>query len=58
MITAIEIPNKTFATKEELFKDLRENKKVLSAQKKIETKFSDPFAYSFAVNEKNEAVKS
>ena len=58
MITAIEIPNKTFTTKEELFKELRENKKALSAQKKIETKFSDPFAYSFAVNEKNEAVKS
>lgn len=58
MITAIEFPDRQFASKEELYKELRENKKILSAQKKIQTKLSDPVAYSFAINEKNEAVKS
>lgn len=58
MITAREFPNKTFSTKEELFKELKENKKNLSTQKKIETKFSDPFAFSYVINEKEEVLKS
>ena len=51
--------NKSFETKDELFKALRDNKKTLIAQKKAVTKYAD--AVSFAVpiqNEKGEALKS
>lgn len=58
MIVVKEFPNKQFETKEELFKALSENKGLLKSQKKLQTKHSDSIAYSFAVNEKNEAVKS
>ncbi|MGG7470775.1 hypothetical protein ACVVIH_20485 [Chryseobacterium arthrosphaerae] len=58
MIVVKEFPNRQFASKEELFKSLSENKHLLKSQKKLQTKHSDSVAYSFAVNEKNEAVKS
>ncbi len=58
MIVVKEFPNKQFETKEELFKALSENKGLLKSQKKLQTKHSDSIAYSFAINEKNEAVKS
>ena len=58
MIRAKEIPNRTFETKEDMFKFLKENKNFLISQKKMATKLSDPFAFSFAVNEKGEAIKT
>lgn len=58
MITVKEFPNRQFATIQELHKALSENKELLKSQKKLQTKFTDTIAYSFAVNEKNEAVKS
>lgn len=56
MITAKEFPGRTFATKDELFKALKENKSLLIAQKKLAIKYTDSIAYSFAVNDKNEAI--
>lgn len=41
MITVKEFPGQSFETKEDLFKALRENKKALIAQKKMETKHAD-----------------
>jgi hypothetical protein len=41
MIVVKEFPDKEFATKEELFKALRENKSTLIAQKKMITKEAD-----------------
>lgn len=58
MITAKEFPGKVFGSNEELFKHLIANKSVLSAQKKMITKFTDSIGYSFLVNDKNEVVKS
>ncbi|NAW50775.1 hypothetical protein GNY06_05050 [Elizabethkingia argentiflava] len=58
MIVVKEFPNKQFNTKEELFKALTENKELLKAQKKLQTKFTDLTAHSFAINEKNEVLKS
>ncbi|WP_347216682.1 hypothetical protein [Chryseobacterium sp.] len=58
MITAKEFPTKQFATKGELYKALAENKGLLKAQKMVEEKHSDTVAYSFAINEKKEAVKA
>lgn len=58
MITVKEFPNRQFASKEELFKALSENKSLLKAQKKLQIKHTDSIAYSFAVNEKNEAIKA
>ncbi|WP_185269726.1 hypothetical protein, partial [Chryseobacterium indologenes] len=58
MIAAKEFPLKQFATKEELHKALSENKGLLKAQKMIGEKHSDTVAYSFAINEKKEAVKA
>lgn len=58
MITVKEFPNRQFTTKEELFKALSENKSLLKAQKKLQIKHTDSIAYSFAVNEKNEAIKA
>lgn len=46
MITIKELPNKTFATQEEMFAELKANKQALIASKKMQTKFSD--AISFA----------
>lgn len=58
MITVKEFPNRQFASKEELFKALSENKSLLKAQKKLQIKHTDSIAYSFAVNDKNEAIKA
>ena len=58
MIRAKEIPNRTFETKEDMFRFLKENKNFLISQKKMATKLSDPFAFSFAVNEKGETIKT
>ena len=58
MIAVKEFPGKQFATIEELFKSLSENKELLKAQKMLETKHADSVAYSFAVNEKKEAIKA
>lgn len=58
MIVVKEFPNRQFATKDELFKCLSENKGLLKAQKKLQIKETDSIAYSFAVNEKNEALKA
>ena len=58
MIRAKEIPNRTFETKEDMFKFLKENKNFLISQKKMATKLSDPFAFSFAVDEKDKAIKT
>lgn len=59
MITAKEFPNKVFSTKEELFKELKENKSSLISLKKAENKKAD--AYSFvevAGNEKEFSNKA
>lgn len=57
MIIAAEFPNKEFATKEELFKALKDNKKELISLKKSITKQADAvsFGYSddFVVGEAN-----
>ncbi|WP_137905506.1 hypothetical protein [Chryseobacterium sp. 2VB] len=58
MITVKEFPGKQFATKEELFKELSANKALLKANKMLQMKESDSIAYSFAVNEKKEALKA
>ena len=59
MIIAKEFPDKEFATKEELFTSLRENKSLLIAQKKMITKQADSiFHYVGTENEKGEVVKA
>lgn len=58
MITVKEFPGKQFTTKEELFKELSANKALLKANKMLQIKESDSIAYSFAVNEKKEALKA
>lgn len=58
MITAQEFPNKSFNSKNDLFKALKEHKNFLLSQKKGITKLSDPCAFSFAVNEKGETLKN
>lgn len=58
MITVKEFPGKQFATKEELFRELSANKALLKANKMLQIKESDSIAYSFAVNEKKEALKA
>ena len=58
MIRAKEIPNRTFETKEDMFRFLKENKNFLISQKKMAVKLSDPFAFSFAINEKGETIKT
>lgn len=45
MILVKEFPNKEFATKEELFRELKANKKTLIAQKKMITKQADSIVY-------------
>lgn len=46
MITVKEFPNQEFDSKEELFKALKDNKKTLIAQKKMEIKHADAFIYA------------
>jgi hypothetical protein len=59
MIVVKEFPNKEFATKEELFKALKENKSTLIAQKKMITKEADAMLHYVSVdNGKGEAVKA
>ena len=45
MIKALEFPRKEFATKEELFKALKDNKKELISLKKAETKNADAVSF-------------
>lgn len=52
MITCKEFPNEVFASQEELFKKLQENKHLLITQKKTQTKHSDSFDYSSVLVEK------
>jgi hypothetical protein len=59
MIVVKEFPDKEFATKEELFKALRENKSTLIAQKKMITKEADSIiGYVEVKTDKNEAIKA
>jgi len=59
MIVVKEFPNKEFATKEDLFTALRENKSTLIAQKKGQNKESDSTFYFVGVEtEKGEVVKA
>lgn len=59
MIVCKEFPNKTFRDKEEMFKELRENKDTLIAQKKMITKEADAVVFVYeAENEKGEVIKS
>lgn len=59
MIVAKEFPNKEYATKEELFRDLILNEKTLIAQKKGINKQADSVSYFVEVeNDKGEAVKA
>ncbi|MGU3377466.1 hypothetical protein [Chryseobacterium sp. M5A1_1a] len=58
MIVVKEFPNKQFVDKEELFKALSSNKELLKSQKKLQIKETDSIAYSFAINEKKEAIKT
>ncbi len=59
MITCKEFPNEVFATQEELFKKLRENKSLLIAQKKMQNKLSDAFDFtSVLIKEKVSINKS
>ena len=59
MIVAKEFPNKEFATKEELFKELILNEKTLISQKKGINKEADSVSYFVEVdNQKGETVKA
>ena len=59
MIVVKEFPDRQFASKEELFKALRENKTTLIAQKKMITKEADAtFHYVGIENDKGEVVKA
>lgn len=59
MITIKEFPKKQFSTKEEMFKELRENKETLIAQKKMITKEADTvFSVSICENGKGEVIKA
>jgi len=51
MIIAAEFPNKEFATKEELFKALKDNKKELISLKKSITKQADAVSFGYMENE-------
>ena len=59
MIRIKEFPDMQFATKQEMFKTLVENKNDLIAQKKMKTKFADAVVYlSPVLNAKGEAIKA
>lgn len=58
MITLKEFPNKSFATKEEAFKELVLNKKTLIAAKKAVIKHADAISYNGNFQEKTEAIKA
>lgn len=59
MITCKELAGKTFETKEQMFKSLRENKADIIAQKKMANKETDAFSFMFTqINSKGETIKS
>jgi hypothetical protein len=59
MIVVKEFPDRQFATKEELFKELRENKNTLIAQKKMITKEADSVLHYVCIdNGKGQVVKA
>jgi hypothetical protein len=59
MIVVKEFPDRQFSTKEELFKELRENKNTLIAQKKMITKEADSVLHYVSIdNGKGQAVKA
>jgi hypothetical protein len=59
MIVVKEFPDRQFSTKEELFKELRENKNTLIAQKKMITKEADSVLHYVCIdNGKGQAVKA
>jgi hypothetical protein len=59
MIVVKEFPDRQFATQDELFKALRDNKNTLIAQKKMITKDADAtFHYVGIENDKGEVVKA
>lgn len=59
MITIKEFPDKKFSNKEDMFKELRENKSTLIAQKKMITKKGDSVFYLYvAKNSKGEVIKA
>jgi hypothetical protein len=59
MITIKEFPKQQFATKEDMFKALRENKDTLIAQKKMITKEADTvFNVIIRENDKGEVIKA
>lgn len=58
MIVVKEFPNKEFATKEELFAELKANKSTLIAQKKMITKEADATVHCVNVNDEQTANKS
>ena len=59
MIVVKEFPDRQFASKDDLFKALRENKQTLIAQKKMITKEADAtFHYVGIENDKGEVIKA
>ena len=59
MIIIKEFPDKRFTNKEEMFKELRENKETLIAQKKMITKECDSVTYSYIpTNDKGDTIKA
>ena len=59
MITVKEFPDQSFETKEDLFKALRDNKKALIAQKKMQTKHADSVsAYAVTKEDVKDANKA
>ena len=59
MITCKEFPDEVFASKDDLFKKLRENKALLIAQKKMQNKFADSFDFvTIQIKDRSEASKS
>lgn len=59
MIVCKEFPSKTFRDKEEMFKELRENKSTLIAQKKMITKEADAVVFvSSALDDEGNTLKA
>jgi len=59
MIVCKELPNRDFASKEDMFKALVENKSAIVALKKAAVKFSDGFSFGYVEStEKEEVVKA
>ena len=56
MIVIKEFPNKTFESKESMYKALRDNKNTLTSQKKMITKESDSVVFT-PMNEKGDVIK-